>query len=385
MITVLEEQEDTMTVRKKITRTLLAAFVLMMSAGFGQAKADDEKRVSRLRIGDPGAERIARLGKQVEAIVKRANGEVGVAVKHLESGQSFELNAGLSFPMASTFKLPVLVELMAQVKEGKFTLDDEVSIQKTDQHLGSGMLSSLTAPGIKLSVRNLVNLMMMISDNSATDILLAKVGAENVNGRLGQFGIGGISVNRSCQELIMDWMGVDHEKYGGLTLEQVEVESRKMPEPSPEARREARRKFTQDPRDQATPAAMNLLLEKIYKREILDPASCSLILSIMLQCQTGEGRIRGGLPPGTPLAHKTGTIAGTVNDVGILFLPDGLGHVALSILTKDFEDQTEDVEKILAEIARFVYDYFAFAGDVPQRDTPQGSHSDSQMDVQLVP
>jgi beta-lactamase class A len=130
---------------------------------------------------------------------------------------------------------------------------------------------------------------------------------------------------------------------------------------------------------------MNLLLEKIYKREILDPASCSLILSIMLQCQTGEGRIRGGLPPGTPLAHKTGTIAGTVNDVGILFLPDGLGHVALSILTKDFEDQTEDVEKILAEIARFVYDYFAFAGDVPQRDTPQGSHSDSQMDVQLVP
>jgi beta-lactamase class A len=263
----------------------------------------------------------------------------------------------------------VLVELMAQVKEGKYTLDDEVNIQRTDQHLGSGMLSSLTVPGIKLSVRNLVNLMMMISDNSATDILLAKVEPENVNKRLLGYGIEGISVNRSCQQLIMDWMGVDYQKYGGLTLEQIEAESRKMPEQGPEARREARWKFIQDPRDQATPGAMNRLLEKVYRKEILDSASCDLILFIMLQCQTGEGRIRGGLPPGTPLAHKTGTIAGTVNDVGIITLPDGLGHVALSILTKDFEDKTEDVEKILAEIARFVYDYFAFAGDVPQGDT----------------
>ena len=317
----------------------------------------------------PEAARIDRLRKQIEGVVRRAGGEVGVAVKHLESGQQLELNGDQTFPMASTFKLPILVELMSQVREGKISLDDELSVQKTDQHLGSGMLSSLTAPGIKLSVRNLVNLMMMISDNSATDILLAKVGPENVNRRLWQIGVNGILVARSCQELIMDWMGVDYKKYGGLTLEQIEAESRNMPEQTPEIRREARRKFIQDPRDQATPAALSLLLEKIHRKEILDPLSCDLILSIMLQCQTGEGRIRGGLPPGTPLAHKTGTIAGTVNDVGIITLPDGLGHVALAILTKDFEDKTEDVEKILAEIARFVYDYFAFAGDVPQDAT----------------
>jgi len=314
----------------------------------------------------PQAGRITRLGKQIEGVVKRAKGEVGVAVMHLESGQRFDLDSDKSFPMASTFKLAVLVELMSQVREGKFSLDDEVSVQKTDQHLGSGMLSSLTAPGIKLTVRNLVNLMMMISDNSATDILLAKVGAENVNRRLRGYGIEGISVNRSCQELIMDWMGVDYQKYGGLTLEQIEAESRKMPEQTPEASREFTRKFILDPRDQSTPAAMNLLLGKIYKKEILDPESCDLILSIMLQCQTGEGRIKGGLPPGTPLAHKTGTIAGTVNDTGVVTLPDGLGHVALTIFTKNFEDKTEDVEKILAAIARLVYDYFVFAGDAPQ-------------------
>jgi beta-lactamase class A len=332
-------------------------------------RSSDKMKMAPVAASAEG--RIDRLRKRIEDVIKRAEGEVGVALRHLESGQGLELNAGSPFPMASTFKLPILVEVMAQVKEGRFSLDDEVSVQKTDQHLGSGTLSSLTAPGIKLTVRNLANLMMMISDNSAADILLAKVGAENVNKRLRQYGIEGLSVNRSCQELIMDWMGVDYQKYKGLTLEQIEAEAKKMPGRSPEANRESARKFILDPRDQSTPAAMNRLLEKVYKKEILDPESCDLILSIMLQCQTGEGRIKGELPPGTPVAHKTGTIAGTFNDAGIITLPDGLGHVALTVFTKGFEDETEDVEKIIAEIARLVYDYFVFAGDVPQSTTPQ--------------
>ena len=335
-----------------------------------EKKAPGDKMKPALAAASDSS-RLDRLRRRVDDVIKKAQGEVGVALRHLESGQGLELNAGSPFPMASTFKLPVLVEIMAQVKEGEFSLDDEVNIKSTDQHLGSGMLSSLSAPGIKLSVRNLANLMMMISDNSATDILLAKVGAENVNKRLRGYGVEGISVNRSCQELIMDWMGMDYRKFDGLTLEQIEAESRKMPERSPEARRESRQKFILDPRDQSTPAAMNRLLDKIYKKEILDPESCNLILSIMHRCETGEGRIKGELPPGTPVAHKTGTIAGTFNDTGIITLPAGLGHVALTVFTKDFEDETEDVEKIIADIARLVYDYFVFTGDVPQSATLQ--------------
>lgn len=338
-----------------------------------ESQEEGEKAARGAMNAAPGAAfdaaRLDRLRKRVEDVISGADGEVGVAVKHLESGRSLEIGSDAGFPMASTFKLPVLVEVMAQVKEGKFRLDDEVSLQKTDQHLGSGMISSLTAPGITLSVRNLANLMMMISDNSAADLLLAKVGAGNVNRRLKQFGIEGISVDRSCQQLIMDWMGVDYRKFEGFTLEQIEAEARKMPEQSPEARRESRRKFIQDSRDQSTPAAMNRLLEKIQKREILDAESCDLILSIMLQCQTGEGRIKGELPQGTPVAHKTGTIAGTFNDAGIITLPDNLGHVALTVFTKDFEAEAEDVERIIAGIARLVYDYFVFTGDVPQSAT----------------
>jgi beta-lactamase class A len=332
----------------------------------GEKKAPDDK----MKAAPAAARRdgrIGRLQKRIEDTIKeKKEGEVGVALKHLESGRGLGLNAGSSFPMASTFKLPVLVEVMAQVKEGRFSLDDELAIQKPDQHLGSGLLSSLTAPGIKLTVRNLANLMMMISDNSAADILLAKVGAENVNKRLREFGIEGLSVNRSCQELIMDRMGMDYRKFKSSTLEEIEAEFRTMPERDAEADRESVRRFDLDPRDQSTPAAMNRLLEKIHKKEILDPESCDLILAIMLQCQTGQGRIKGELPPATPVAHKTGTIAGTFNDTGIITLPDNLGHLALTVFTKGFEEEAADVESLIAEIARLAYDYFVFTEDASQ-------------------
>lgn len=306
-------------------------------------------------------DRLKRLERQIQSLIKRADGEVGVAIKHLESGQELCINGETLFPMASVFKLPVLVEAMAQVKEGKFSLEDEVSIGKTDQHLGSGLLSDLVAPGIKLSVRNLIQLMMMISDNSAADILLEKVGAENVNQRLRAYGIQGLMVKRTCQELIMDFVGLDYEKYKGMSLDQFAAELQGSRDRSPEAFRQAVLKFSLNPEDQSTPRALNSLLEKTFKKEILDPASCDLILSILLDCQTGESRIKGELPPGTRVAHKTGTIAGTANDSGVIFFPDGQGHVILTVLTKNFMGKTSEVESIIARIARFVYDFFYFA------------------------
>jgi beta-lactamase class A len=288
------------------------------------------------------APRIDRLRMQIERLLRNADGKVGVAVKHLESGQGLAVNGEMLFPMASAFKLPVLVELLYQVKEGRFGLEDEIIVQKSDQHPGSGMISSLTMPGIKLSVRNMAHFMMMISDNSAADILLEKVGADNVNARLKSIGVSGISVNRSCEKMIADFLEMQS---GAKTREE---------------RKAAIVKFGEDPRDEATPLAMNTLLEKIFKKEILDPDLSSLAVQIMLKCETGEKRIKGELPPRTVVAHKTGTLAGTVDDCGIIYLPDGQGHVALTVLTKDFTAETADVEEIIAKIARFVYDYFYF-------------------------
>jgi len=194
-----------------------------------------------------------------------------------------------------------------------------------------------------LTVLNMAHFMMMISDNSATDILLAKVGAGNVNARLKGLGMEGISVDRSCQQLITDLLST----LGGARARDLV--------------KAAYIKFGEDPRDRATPEAMTSLLEKIQRREILDPGSCDLIIQIMMKCETGEARIKGQLPPGTTLAHKTGTIAGTVNDCGIITLPDGQGHLVLSIFTKDFVEETAEIEAIIAKIARLAFDYFLFA------------------------
>ncbi len=305
-------------------------------------------------------EGVNRLKFQIEAVIEGIEGEVGVAVKHLESGKELDINGDTFFPMASVFKLPILVETMAQIKEGKFTLEHDISIQKKDQHLGSGMLSDLDVPGIKLSVRNLVNLMMMISDNSATDILLTKVGAENVNSRLRSYGIEDITVNRTCQLLIMDYLGLDYGTYKDLSLNKLVSTYRKERKENPQAFREAAKRFSQELKDQSTPKAMNRLLELVFKKEILDEASCDHILTVMFKCQTGERRIKGDLPRGTKVAHKTGTIGGTVNDSGIITLPHNLGHVALTVFSKNMSLKTREVEDLIAQISRFVYDYFYF-------------------------
>ena len=307
-----------------------------------------------------------RLKLQLENAVRGVEGEIGVAAKHLETGEEVVLNGDVKFPLASVFKLPVFVELMAQIGEGRFTMDDMINIEISDQHLGSGMLSDLDAPGITLSLRNLVNMMMMISDNSATDIVVTKVGPENVNARMRSYGIEGMSVDRTCQELIMDAIGLDYDKYQGQGLEDVMKAYAKENRDNPEVMAKAKEKFSSDERDQSTPLAMNKLLELIFTKRILDEKSCEYIIDVLLKCQTGSGRIKGDLPRGSKVAHKTGTIGGTVNNAGILFLPNDLGHVALTVFSKDTTLKTKEVEDIIAQISRFVYDYFYFTIDTSQ-------------------
>jgi beta-lactamase class A len=309
-------------------------------------------------------QRIQRLRNRIAAITRGIEGEVGVAAKHIETGEEILINGDTYFPMASVFKVPILVEVMAQIKEGRFALEDEISIQKTDQHLGSGYLSGLDAPGIKLSIRNLINMMMMVSDNSAADILLTKVGPENVNARLRSYGLEKITVDRTCQHMIMDAIGMDFEKYKDLPLDAVSEGLRKDVEETPEVFEQARANFSKILKDQSSPRALNNLMEMIFTKTILDAESCDFIISVMLKCQTGERRLKGDLPRYIQVAHKTGTMEGTVNNAGIIYLPDDLGHVAITVFIKDMEGGTQKGEDVIAQIARFVFDYFCFTAEL---------------------
>lgn len=316
-----------------------------------------------LQVSARAADPIDRLRTHITQAMTEARGRVGVAIKHLESGTEIAINADESFPMASTFKLPVLVTLYDKAKKGQLQWDEIVDISVRDQHLGSGDLSYLyDAPGVKLSLHNVANLMMMVSDNSGADICLTRAGVENVNALMASLGAGGLRVDRQTQELILDYQGRDTARLKGLTL--AEIQKSLAPAApqvnSVEARFARDDRFAADPRDQATPQAFVTLLERIWRGEAVDKASSDAMLETMKRCRTGAGRLKGLLPAATVVAHKTGTIGGVVDDVGIIYLPDEAGHLAIAVMSKQTRATDAEVERVIAQIARYAYDYFTF-------------------------
>jgi beta-lactamase class A len=153
----------------------------------------------------------ARLRAEIDRFARAGGGTVGVSALHLESGEAISVNGDEPFPMASTFKVPIAVRLFQRVDAGEVDLATMITLTERDIHPGSGEISQLLDdPGVSLSVLNLTELMLLISDNSATDLVLrAAGGAEAVNGRLRELGITDIRVDRPTIRLIADWSGVD--------------------------------------------------------------------------------------------------------------------------------------------------------------------------------
>jgi beta-lactamase class A len=324
----------------------LAAFVLLVAA--------TSSAVTALDGDDLGA-----LERELVRLSALAGGRVGVGAVHLESGRAIYLKGEEPFPMASSYKVPIAVQLMARVERGEVDLGQLVEVEPDDLHPGSGLLTQLfDDPGVMLSARNLLELMLLISDNSATDMVLELAGgAKAVTERMAELGFGGIRVDRSTRLLIGDWIGVEGLRGRPTTaLEFDELASAT----SEEERSRAAARFDEDPRDTATPRAMAGLLAGLWRGEVASRESCDLILDIMSRSTTGEGRIRGQLTPGLWVAHKTGTIGGTTNDVGIVRLPDDAGHVALVAMVKQSSSEVPEREAAIAQIARAVHDYFLF-------------------------
>jgi beta-lactamase class A len=258
--------------------------------------------------------------------------------------------------MASTYKLPILVELYYQAAEGKLSLNDEIEVMPSDIHIGSGaMVALFDPPGVRLNIRNLINMAMRVSDNSAADILLNRVEAGNVTQRMKMLGLDSIRVDRSTLEMILDESGLDYATNGALPARQV----RKLLDAiDPATAARAEEQFNKVDKDTAKPSDMNRLLEMIFKGEIVDRAASDEIIGILKECQTGTSRIPGLLPKDTDVAHKSGTISGSVNDTGIVFLPYDAGHLAITVFMRNTKGTTAARERVIADITRYAYDYF---------------------------
>ncbi len=303
------------------------------------------------------------LEQEFARLAELSGGTMGVAAVHLESGRSAYLNADASFPMASTYKVPIATQLLSLVDEERLALSTMIDIGPEHLSPGSGAITTLfDDPGVSLSLHNLLEVMLLISDNTATDIILAQVGGgASVTARLRTWGLDDIRVDRPTQGIIADFLGLE-------ALPPVSDRHRdgfeKLFESIPEADRDAASDaFDADPRDTATPRGMAQLLGKIWRREILSERSSALLIDVMERCQTGEFRLKGMLPEGTVVAHKTGTIGKTTNDVGILALPGDAGHVVVVAFIKESLIEVPERERAIAEVARAAHDYFLFTAD----------------------
>ncbi|MEV5034568.1 serine hydrolase [Sphingobium sp. LMC3-1-1.1] len=282
----------------------------------------------------------ARLMAEFARFATLTDGTVGIAVRDLGTGETLAYNGDTLFPMASTYKVAVAAKILSLLDAGSLSLEEQ-----------------LPRLGRPVAVRTLLEMSLTLSDNDATDALVARAGGpQAVNDWVHAAGIKGLRVDSNTRDLLarakVPGTGFGDEAAMESGLSSAQRDARDMPNIG----------FAADPRDTATPRAMDDLLGAIRQGRVLQPQTSALMLSIMERCKTGKARLRAMLPPGTRIAHKTGTLNGLGNDTGIVTLPDGRMFVISVFVMKDHRGH-EMRDRIMAEAARAAYDYFLFAPD----------------------
>ena len=333
---------------------LWCSFLFAITTGFAQKKKETA-------VPAPPSS-LQRLEQEIGRLSNLSGGKLGVYALHIETGKKVYQLPEEKFPMASSYKIPIAVELLTKVDSGKLSLDQMIELTLDDLHPGSGMLSerfnwpNVKKPGVALSVRSLLELMLLISDNSATDLCLRLAGGpQAVNACMNRWNVNGIHVDRPTAWLIADFLGLHfpmNQPWPRLAFDSL---AKKLTEPDEKI---SAKLFDEDPRDCSTPQAMVDLLIKIYTKPLLKVESQQLLLDIMKRCESGLARLKGSLPPATEVMHKTGTIGMTTNDVGIITLPGDAGHVAIAVFVKSSSKEIPERERAIAEVTRAIHDYF---------------------------
>jgi beta-lactamase class A len=250
----------------------------------------------------------AKLDDQVKPIVASFKGKVSLFAKNLDTGETYALNPDERVRTASTIKIAVMIEAFARVNEGKAKWTDEVVLTKEKKVSGSGILTELS-DGLKLTLRDAVNLMMILSDNTATNLVLDVLTTDAVNARMESLGFKQIKINRKVGSGGESTAGKDPEnkKFGlGVT----------------------------------TPREMVLIMEKLERGDIINPTVSKEMIDLMKREQ-GRNAIGRSLW-NVEMASKYGALDRLRSAVGILYLKNG--KVAMAISCDDMPETMWSVD-----------------------------------------
>jgi beta-lactamase class A len=292
------------------------------------------------------------LGKiQEQAAMLEGESLTGVAAWSLNSETEKApvlFNADVLFPTASTIKVPILHELYRQAEAGLVDLNRRIEV--TPEHLvpGSGVLQDL-AMGLNPTVRDLAVLMIVVSDNTATDILLDIVGREQVEKSMRDLGLTQTWVAMTIRELLYSLAGLDvndptHTYHMARQL---------LDDPNLKVD-PASRALSETDNDLSTPRELAQLLTLIANHQTLSESACEEMLDILSR-QKFNQIIPLHLSPWTKVAHKTGSLGGVRNDVGVVYGPQ---PYVIALMSKKLANEVDGSQK-LARISGLIYEYFS--------------------------
>jgi len=265
------------------------------------------------------------LQKQMQEIASITKGPAGAAALILETGEKASISGSEHFPMQSVYKLPIAMAVLKRIDNNTLTFDDKITVRPRDfvSHREFSIATKYPK-GAALPVRELLDYMISESDGTACDVLMRMLGGPEA-----------VTIN------LREW-GVNDIK-----LVTYESDMFKTPSVS----------FL----NWSSPEAMVQLLKLLQTEKVLSAERRDILLSLMIKSRPGQQRIKGLLPPGTMVAHKTGTsdtidgVTTATNDVGIITLPNGQ-HLAIAVFVSTTKADEKTREDVIAKFARAASD-----------------------------
>lgn len=277
------------------------------------------------------AQSVDSLRKTIERIATAKNATVGVAIMDKNGNDTISINGNKHLPMQSVFKFHIGLCMLSEIDKGNFSLDQKIKIAKKD--LLPGLYSPIRdkyPKGATLTIAEILTYTVSQSDNVGCDVLLKLLGGpQAIEDYFTKNGFTDIAIKINEETMQNNW---DLQFLNWTTAK-----------------------------------SANRILKAFFdnSNQLLSQKSYDFIWQVMRETITGTNRLKGQLPAGTVVAHKTGTsgthqktgIAAATNDIGIVFLPNG-GYFFISVLVANSKEDAATNERIIADIARASWDYF---------------------------